>query len=144
MDIESKIERVTESGCWLWIGSLDRSGYAKFNGCGAHRAVYEQLVGPIPEGMQLDHLCRVRSCVNPAHTEPVTPKENSRRSFDRHPNAHRTHCKRGHEFTAENTNTVSGKWRQCATCKAMLDSEENKRRKVERARIRNQRSGLRF
>lgn len=70
--------------CWLWTGHLDRYGYANF-GLGKHRMVkvhrfaYELLVGPIPEGLEIDHLCRVRHCVNPAHMEPVTHAENMAR-----------------------------------------------------------------
>jgi hypothetical protein len=65
--------------CWLWIGAIKESGYGNHGGTGAHRFMYQLLVGPIPPGLQLDHLCRVRNCVNPAHLEPVTPSENVRR-----------------------------------------------------------------
>lgn len=72
-----------ETGCWIWDGNKDRLGYTgkRFDGkqTGAHRWVYTQLVGPIPDGMSLDHLCRNPSCVNPAHLEPVTHTENIRR-----------------------------------------------------------------
>ncbi len=69
------------SGCWLWAGFIHpKNGYGSYrmNGrtCGAHRASYELHVGPIPDGYDLDHLCRVRSCVNPSHLEPVTRREN--------------------------------------------------------------------
>lgn len=69
--------------CWLWLGRRDRDGYGYGPGCRgfsrAHRASYSYLVGPIPEGMQLDHLCRVKHCVNPDHLEPVTVQENNAR-----------------------------------------------------------------
>jgi hypothetical protein len=73
-----------ETGCWLWQGATDRDGYAQRHRRGrtlvVHRAMYEEHVGPIAVGMQLDHLCRRPSCVNPGHLEPVTPAENVRRS----------------------------------------------------------------
>ena len=82
----SKVDRNGRGGCWLWTASLNRYGYPNFgavNGrpMAGHRYAYERLVGPIPAGLQLDHLCRVRRCVNPAHLEPVTPKENTRRGL---------------------------------------------------------------
>ena len=74
--------------CWLWTGCINSDGYAKFGIGGrdgkmvsAHRWAYEHYVGPIPSGLQIDHLCRVRHCVNPMHLEPVTASENVRRSF---------------------------------------------------------------
>ena len=93
--------------CWLWTSSLTTCGYGTFwtgsRRSAAHRWAYERFIGPIPEGMELDHLCRVRHCVNPAHVEPVTHAENMRRSGPFSPKAALTHCKNGHEFTPENT-----------------------------------------
>lgn len=72
-------------GCWLWLGSLTDKGYGRFYMGGkrylAHRYSYEHFVGPIPEGLEPDHLCRVPACVNPAHLEPVTRSENTRRGW---------------------------------------------------------------
>jgi len=69
-------------GCWEWIGGISKAGYGQMSDGGsnlAHRFAYELLVGPIPDGLQIDHLCNVRNCVNPAHLEPVTGLENMRR-----------------------------------------------------------------
>lgn len=112
--------------CWLWRGGLGASGYGKYKGRQAHRVIYEELVGPIPDGLQLDHLCRVLICVNPAHVEPVTDLENKRRRF-----ALQTHCKRGHEFTEANTYTGCGA-RQCRTCQryAVRRYKERKLRRL--------------
>lgn len=83
-----RVDKTGPSGCWLWTGSCLPTGYGQV-GCrvggktyvsSAHRVAYRFVVGPIPAGLQLDHLCRVRRCVNPAHLEPVTPRENVRRS----------------------------------------------------------------
>lgn len=94
------------SGCWLWQRGIASTGYGKFhftraNGDidgGAHRASYEMFVGPIPSGFHVHHRCEVPACVNPAHLEALSGGEHSRLH-----NARQTHCKRGHEFTPENT-----------------------------------------
>ena len=74
---------IDPSGCWLWKGLVDRDGYGVFGlnrrSFRAHRVAYELLVGPIPDGLMIDHLCRVTSCINPDHLEPVTNKENQAR-----------------------------------------------------------------
>lgn len=107
-------------GCWLWTGKIDRRGYGKTNrGRLAHRVAYELSVGPIPDGLQIDHVvargCTNHNCVNPAHLEPVTNAENMRRRSEA-----QTHCKHGHEFTPENTYTLNRRngWigRMCRTC----------------------------
>lgn len=107
----------TES-CWLFQGAIGY-GQIKVDGKGvmAHRFAYEELVGPIPEGMYLDHLCRVPACVNPEHLEPVTPRENVLRGISAAArNAAKTHCKRGHEFTEDNTRTTAEGGRVCKSC----------------------------
>lgn len=113
---------VTELGCWEHRNKpTDRWGYRMFRVGGksrpAHRAFYEHHVGPIPDGLQIDHLCRNPACVNPDHLEPVTPKENmARSSVPRVDNR----CRRGHEMTAENTRWVHASdgrtWSQCRAC----------------------------
>ena len=114
------VEQVTESGCWIWIGSIDRNGYASvwFNRHSrkAHRVMRELLLGPIPPGLTLDHLCRVRCCVNPYHTEAVTNQINILRGVGiTAQNAMKTHCKRGHEFN-EDTIIYKKLGRSCRIC----------------------------
>lgn len=114
---------VTET-CWLWRGQVSRAGYGQFRVARpdrmllAHRWSYAHHVGPIPEGLELDHLCRVRQCVNPAHLEPVTPRENQRRSRSVSGlNAAKTCCVHGHPFDASNTRVTSSTGeRRCRTC----------------------------
>jgi hypothetical protein len=144
------------TGCWLFIGHLDTKGYAAItNEPGSknrlvrvHRETYKHFIGPIPEGLELDHTCHTndlnckggascphRSCVNPAHLEPVTHEVNLARgrepdwrpslglAAERKRNL--THCKHGHEFTPENTKIRTKGGRLCLACK----SEDQKRRK---------------
>lgn len=115
--------RVDENGCWLWTGAVQRSkrtGYGlDTTGRMAHRLVYEEFIGPIPDGLQLDHLCRVRHCVNPAHLEPVTHRENQLRGFGASGvNARKTHCIAGHAFDEGNTYRQTGNRRACRKCNA--------------------------
>lgn len=106
------------SGCWLWKGWTLSDGYGSFNvdsrKIKAHRFSYEGLVGPIPEGLHLDHLCLVKACINPSHLEPVTPGENVRRSHEQ--KGPKTHCTHGHEYTADNTYLNPRGYRECRTC----------------------------
>lgn len=111
--------------CWLFTARRNRKGYGLMwhsglrRGVVAHRISYELYVGTIPDGLQLDHLCRVRHCVNPNHLEPVTPSVNTLRgnlaAVTRARAEARTHCANGHELTTENTNTARG-WRECRSC----------------------------
>ncbi len=107
--------------CWLWTAYTMPNGYGQFRYEGrmrlAHRLSYEWLIGPIPTGLQLDHLCRVRHCVNPAHLEPVTTRINLLRGegFSA-ANARKTHCINGHEFTRDNTRSWKDSIRICRAC----------------------------
>jgi len=81
--ILQKVERIPFSGCWIYLGELNRNGYGTIKIKGkrkmVHRLVYEAIIGTIPEGLILDHGCRVRCCCNPSHLEPVTVKVNTYR-----------------------------------------------------------------
>lgn len=109
--------------CWLWTGYKTARGYGHFavhrKVGNAHRYAYELLIGLVPNGLHLDHLCRNPSCVNPGHLEPVTPKENLRRSPLTVPsiNAGKTHCPLGHPYDEANTCiSPSSSSRECRAC----------------------------
>lgn len=115
-------------GCWEWIGAKYPAGYGAFtrkvNGKWrvyyAHRAAYEYLVGSIPTGLTLDHLCRNRPCVNPAHLEPVTKGVNTLRGLGVAAlNARKTHCKHGHELAGDNVSyqPANPRSRVCRECR---------------------------
>lgn len=123
---------VSDSGCWLWQDVPEANGYARFSvGMGrelAHRWSYEHYCGSIPEGMTIDHLCRVKHCVNPEHLEVVTQKVNNLRSDNLAAlNARKVKCLRGHPFDSANTyvNPSTGA-RHCRRCAA--DRERNRRK----------------
>ena len=112
-----------EDGCWVWTGSRGRWGHGRVQRGGrnsvvlAHRVAYELLVGEIPKGLTLDHLCFNTSCVNPTHLEPVTNAENVRREMQR---LRPTHCPKGHPYDEANTSLgvrPDGRIRRdCRTC----------------------------
>jgi hypothetical protein len=133
---ESKICR-TEL-CWNWLLTVNNYGYGKFvtgpdwplrrKQVLAHRLSYQLNVGPIPEGLQLDHLCRNKLCVNPTHLEPVTTRVNTLRSFGPSSvNAKKTHCYKGHELCEDNIYRFGNK-RLCRICRAA--AEQRRRDKL--------------
>ena len=129
----AKVEKTDT--CWIWIAALGGGhGYGMIRSPEgrkmllAHRVAYELLVGPIPPGLELDHLCRNRRCVNPEHLEPVTHRENILRGDS--PPAHQvkiTHCPRGHEYTAGNT-YWQGRKRSCLRCRRDRARRQSRRK----------------
>ena len=128
------------SGCWKWTGSNDK--YTQPYGMTwdgqkvvrAHRLMYEIANGPIPDGLVLDHLCKNTLCVRPSHLEAVTLTENVMRGDAYGPRAVRTNrCKRGHEFTPENTRTDKLGRRTCRTCTQAYQREYGKKRRAMKA-----------
>lgn len=115
---------MTVGGCWVWRAALNTQGYGSFFAgpdrgvVGAHCFAYELMIGPVPPGLELDHLCRNRRCVCPLHMDPVTHDENVQRADNRKPQL--THCKRGHALAGDNVRLVhraSGRVeRWCRTC----------------------------
>lgn len=126
--IELFIERVTETGCWIWLGRLNVKGYGALNGEPAHRACYKAYKGSIPDNLQIDHKCRVRCCVNPDHLEIVTLVENVKRGHAGQYNARKTHCINGHPFTAENTGLYRNE-RYCRICRSVSKRQSRQRKK---------------
>lgn len=128
----SFFSKVAQDGdCWVWTAALNAAGYGRFahapgttKNCGAHRWAYEFMVGPIPTGLVLDHLCQTPACVNPYHLDPVTRTVNNNRARDRRPT-----CSRGHANVPENTRLNCQGSRACRLCL----NENNQRQKRTRA-----------
>lgn len=140
----NKVDRASDEGCWTWMAGTYPSGYGMIylppdTTTGAHRISYEIHKGPIPEGLEIDHLCSVRTCVNPMHLEAVTHRENMHRT----PNsvfaleAAKTHCSNGHEFTPENTYVRPSRpnARNCRSCKRVFDAGARARKREARRAV---------
>ena len=129
---------VTETGCWEWTGGRTYHGYARVYPDGrskpsisAHVWFYERLVGKVPPGMELDHLCRNRICVNPAHMEVVTHKVNTLRGNNPCAiNARATVCSRGHEFADHTYIEPKTGYRYCRVCMTIRQREYRARKKA--------------
>lgn len=132
----SKVDKTDT--CWLWTAGKIPDGYGTFYvgrsdekrlSSLAHRYSYELHHGPIPKGKEIDHLCGVRSCVNPLHLEAVTHRENVLRgNANAAHNARKTHCKKGHELTPDNYYSYGNK-RHCRTCARAWSAEQTRRKR---------------
>ena len=141
LPIATRLERLSvsdeETGCLVWQGAKDRRGYGHIRGSdgrtlSAHRASYQEHREQIPDGLQIDHLCRNTSCINPAHLEVVTPRENTLRSEGCTAiNSRKTHCNNGHPFDAENTYRWRG-GRYCRACNRAAQRRASNRLAVPR------------
>ena len=122
MDLDQRFwqkVQLADNGCWLWTGAGAKGlGYGRFRidrkSVLAHRWLFQRLGRVIPQGLELDHLCRTPQCVNPDHLEPISHRENNGRGAH---NWHPTRCPKGHEYSEANTILRKAGWRECKTCK---------------------------
>jgi hypothetical protein len=124
------------SACWTWVGSRDPEGYGQSRVRGrvlkAHRLAWIALVGPTEDGLQLDHLCRLRACVRPAHLDPVPARENTLRGIGPTArNARKTHCANGHLLSGSNLRIIDSDKRECVECRRVWNRENMRRYRKE-------------
>lgn len=126
-----------DNGCVVWTGHIDRNGYGKVNRRSAriytaHTLAYVIAFGPVPDGCEIDHLCKNRACCNPAHLEAVPHAVNIGRGDykSNHRNGRKTHCKRGHEFTSENTRIYVLRGVRIRKCRACRKERQGHRQNV--------------
>lgn len=122
-------------GCWVWVGYMGQYGYGRFyvnrTRVPAQRFAYELLVGPIPEGLMLDHLCRNRACVNPKHLEPVSGRDNTLRGTGlTAQNAKKAHCPAGHPYDLFNTSHDRAGSRKCKECRRRREGKRRERKRL--------------
>lgn len=123
------------SGCWEWLGyrnaeNYGRCGFRGKTGVGAHRAIYLLLIGPIPEGLHLDHLCRNHGCVNPLHLQPVTCRTNTLRGMtEAARNLAKTRCANGHPYDELNTYWRPDGARGCRECRRAAGRRHDAKRR---------------
>ena len=131
---EEKYEPEPNSGCWLWTGCVRKDGYAIIHNKTdqyAHRVSYKLYKGEIPIDLELDHLCRVRCCVNPNHLEAVTAKENVLRGNgpkslgirSKEKQLSKTHCPQGHPYSGDNLYKTPDGRRDCRICRRKADKK---------------------
>lgn len=136
----AKVEKT--DACWLWRGTLHQLGYGRVKvdgkNKGAHRVAYELAVGPIADGLEIEHLCHVRACVNPDHLRAATHAQNLKTPGTRWPaSSFKTHCKRGHPFDEENTYVTTQGKRACRTCRRDSGREYARRLRADAKRARD-------
>lgn len=135
-EFEKRIERIPESGCWIWLGGLQPSGYGIFRRTRAHRLAWELYKGEIPDGKSVCHRCDIPSCVNPEHLFIGTQQENMVDAFKKgrlkvpsNGYALRTHCKNGHELSHDNVYLELGRFRKCRICSGAAKRRYKQRKK---------------
>lgn len=140
--IEARIERVPFSTCWYWVGGSNGEGYGQLSIDGrsrsVHRLLYEASIAKIPDGKELNHLCEIKCCCNPAHLEAVTHAENMlyssrKRTWVHNSAANQTHCKHGHPLSGSNLRMACGK-RRCVICNKKWQKEWRERSKPQESR----------